>query len=138
MIRRPPRSTLFPYTTLFRSDVGRPVGIGGISRQPVAQHEIGGLRIDPRWFGQARSRCNRDRREGDAARRGGRKHAGSFDHTEPVGGQVSFEGRADSRLQPGLAQGLPPSRTARKVELTPPLSIMPPARTMYVMRQAVL
>src|SRR3712207_9524766 len=27
MIRRPPRSTLFPYTTLFRSDVlGEPVG----------------------------------------------------------------------------------------------------------------
>src|SRR3712207_867887 len=27
MIRRPPRSTLFPYTTLFRSDsAGRPVG----------------------------------------------------------------------------------------------------------------
>src|SRR3712207_7063978 len=26
MIRRPPRSTLFPYTTLFRSDV---VGLGG-------------------------------------------------------------------------------------------------------------
>src|SRR3989449_4747577 len=24
MIRRPPRSTLFPYTTLFRSIVGRP------------------------------------------------------------------------------------------------------------------
>src|ERR1035437_181367 len=24
MIRRPPRSTLFPYTTLFRSDVDRP------------------------------------------------------------------------------------------------------------------
>src|SRR3989454_12484684 len=23
MIRRPPRSTLFPYTTLFRSDIGR-------------------------------------------------------------------------------------------------------------------
>src|SRR2546426_6276081 len=28
MIRRPPRSTLFPYTTLFRSDFGkRPPGI---------------------------------------------------------------------------------------------------------------
>src|SRR3712207_7349202 len=30
MIRRPPRSTLFPYTTLFRSrlqDVGAPVGV---------------------------------------------------------------------------------------------------------------
>src|SRR2546430_11539782 len=25
MIRRPPRSTLFPYTTLFRSDNGRPM-----------------------------------------------------------------------------------------------------------------
>src|SRR3712207_7239402 len=25
MIRRPPRSTLFPYTTLFRSGVGNPV-----------------------------------------------------------------------------------------------------------------
>src|SRR3712207_7791511 len=25
MIRRPPRSTLFPYTTLFRSAVGRPL-----------------------------------------------------------------------------------------------------------------
>src|SRR2546422_317219 len=24
MIRRPPRSTLFPYTTLFRSDFGQP------------------------------------------------------------------------------------------------------------------
>src|SRR2546422_4897682 len=26
MIRRPPRSTLFPYTTLFRSDVGQREG----------------------------------------------------------------------------------------------------------------
>src|SRR3712207_8874596 len=26
MIRRPPRSTLFPYTTLFRSDRGRAAG----------------------------------------------------------------------------------------------------------------
>src|SRR5258708_37228176 len=31
MIRRPPRSTLFPYTTLFRSDpCGRPVGGRGV------------------------------------------------------------------------------------------------------------
>src|SRR3712207_7623319 len=29
MIRRPPRSTLFPYTTLFRSTTLRPVGIAG-------------------------------------------------------------------------------------------------------------
>src|SRR3712207_7315290 len=31
MIRRPPRSTLFPYTTLFRSDVGAGArSVGGV------------------------------------------------------------------------------------------------------------
>src|SRR3712207_7595322 len=34
MIRRPPRSTLFPYTTLFRS-----VGLDFFSLHIVAQHE---------------------------------------------------------------------------------------------------
>src|SRR2546430_6892307 len=32
MIRRPPRSTLFPYTTLFRSRPGRPGEVRRISR----------------------------------------------------------------------------------------------------------
>src|SRR3712207_7630642 len=32
MIRRPPRSTLFPYTTLFRSTGSRPVGRGRTPR----------------------------------------------------------------------------------------------------------
>src|SRR3712207_8739917 len=35
MIRRPPRSTLFPYTTLFRSGADRPV------RRPVPQPRAG-------------------------------------------------------------------------------------------------
>src|SRR3712207_6942119 len=35
MIRRPPRSTLFPYTTLFRSD--HPLG-GGIAGQFIGDH----------------------------------------------------------------------------------------------------
>src|SRR2546422_7751937 len=30
MIRRPPRSTLFPYTTLFRSNGRNPVGLAGL------------------------------------------------------------------------------------------------------------
>src|SRR5256885_10366547 len=37
MIRRPPRSTLFPYTTLFRSRVGRRTGSaisGGVDADP--------------------------------------------------------------------------------------------------------
>src|SRR3712207_9009085 len=40
MIRRPPRSTLFPYTTLFRSaQERRPVGhLGGAVRKDAARH----------------------------------------------------------------------------------------------------
>src|SRR5256886_12246404 len=44
MIRRPPRSTLFPYTTLFRShrclrrDPSRPVGLGDGAGVPPEYH----------------------------------------------------------------------------------------------------
>src|SRR3712207_7863306 len=51
MIRRPPRSTLFPYTTLFRS--GRRVDLGERERQQGGDH------------GQARGE---DRRAGGAQR----------------------------------------------------------------------
>src|SRR3712207_7763120 len=34
MIRRPPRSTLFPYTTLFRSEAGRRLG-GRVEREQL-------------------------------------------------------------------------------------------------------
>src|SRR3712207_8578128 len=37
MIRRPPRSTLFPYTTLFRSDVGLVPGVDHGRVHGVAQ-----------------------------------------------------------------------------------------------------
>src|SRR3712207_9398426 len=33
MIRRPPRSTLFPYTTLFRSVVGKPIKFIGVGEK---------------------------------------------------------------------------------------------------------
>src|SRR5690348_17644607 len=37
MIRRPPRSTLFPYTTLFRSnDADRPVPVAPVGQSPPA------------------------------------------------------------------------------------------------------
>src|SRR3990167_10595568 len=38
MIRRPPRSTLFPYTTLFRSDRHVHRAVGGLER-PEASHQ---------------------------------------------------------------------------------------------------
>src|SRR3989442_9784119 len=40
MIRRPPRSTLFPYTTLFRSEVGDSLGIQ--SRELIRRPQRGG------------------------------------------------------------------------------------------------
>src|SRR5205814_3667615 len=39
MIRRPPRSTLFPYTTLFRSRAGPPPASGGERRANSARSE---------------------------------------------------------------------------------------------------
>src|SRR2546422_1967697 len=36
MIRRPPRSTLFPYTTLFRSDLDGPARAAGELQLPLA------------------------------------------------------------------------------------------------------
>src|SRR2546430_4033338 len=41
MIRRPPRSTLFPYTTLFRSRIGERLAI--LDRQPVDDRAHGEL-----------------------------------------------------------------------------------------------
>src|SRR3712207_8774914 len=41
MIRRPPRSTLFPYTTLFRSEAGTAVARRLIEEAGVDPQEIG-------------------------------------------------------------------------------------------------
>src|SRR2546430_8842982 len=51
MIRRPPRSTLFPYTTLFRSggaivntsSVAGHVGMGQVSIYTASKHAVEGL-----------------------------------------------------------------------------------------------
>src|SRR2546427_2252948 len=71
MIRRPPRSTLFPYTTLFRSLVGRGLGNEGllhngvrVSRQPESRRRhvddpAGGDDVDP---GAAPGARGRDRK----------------------------------------------------------------------------
>src|SRR3712207_6891291 len=44
MIRRPPRSTLFPYTTLFRSE-DRPLVHGQFEVQPAGD-DLGGVGVD--------------------------------------------------------------------------------------------
>src|SRR5258708_30163718 len=51
MIRRPPRSTLFPYTTLFRSDVRLAhlvVGLDGLPGGGVDGRDAHGLLLPPR------------------------------------------------------------------------------------------
>src|SRR3712207_7175433 len=68
MIRRPPRSTLFPYTTLFRSDVGH-LGGGGafdheVGQEPERLRLVGGLyrpphRVPPVTTGGKRSLVDR-------------------------------------------------------------------------------
>src|SRR3712207_8842043 len=68
MIRRPPRSTLFPYTTLFRSEAGRDQVVlgrrvqrrrGVLSGGAVGADRVA-VRGDDRRAG--RGRCERDSR----------------------------------------------------------------------------
>src|SRR2546422_7805995 len=80
MIRRPPRSTLFPYTTLFRSDVHRLARGAGACRRgvrnvtsEVVQREYEDLRRRfPRF-------CGCDTCRGDVLNRGG-----SEEHTSEL------------------------------------------------------
>src|SRR2546421_7343904 len=54
MIRRPPRSTLFPYTTLFRSRFGTLISnIAGEQVEPGVRIKVAGTEIGPlaRTFG---------------------------------------------------------------------------------------
>src|SRR3712207_7380044 len=53
MIRRPPRSTLFPYTTLFRSGAGDGLWARGLVLDGAAEHPAG--RLDDDRLGQAES-----------------------------------------------------------------------------------
>src|SRR3712207_7590669 len=45
MIRRPPRSTLFPYTTLFRSDAGDHVLALGVREELAVEPALPGCRV---------------------------------------------------------------------------------------------
>src|SRR3712207_8188989 len=60
MIRRPPRSTLFPYTTLFRSHAPHPEDVTTPPGAPLFPRMRGFA-----WLGPLRLRCRR-RRRGEA------------------------------------------------------------------------
>src|SRR3712207_9430623 len=83
MIRRPPRSTLFPYTTLFRSDLERRARLALALRGEV---ELG-LRV-------AHRRGHREDVAGPGVDRDERRAR------EVAGGQRLVDGRARDLLQP--------------------------------------
>src|SRR2546426_12545588 len=96
MIRRPPRSTLFPYTTLFRSDGIEGGEDGSVSRDEL--HEATGIHA-----GAARSRGpavqglavpTHDRRIDDA---GGDRHAVAGDLPARFGPVVAQRARAGGK-----------------------------------------
>src|SRR2546422_1164237 len=63
MIRRPPRSTLFPYTTLFRSKARAAVHEGEAFQGVLSRREYGRMGGDPLAFYQSLRRLNpRDRK----------------------------------------------------------------------------
>src|SRR5687768_17882536 len=66
MIRRPPRSTLFPYTTLFRSDLVVHVGVegGGVLEEIGATGSLPDPRSAPahRRLGEGQSRDRKSTR----------------------------------------------------------------------------
>src|SRR3712207_8480684 len=76
MIRRPPRSTLFPYTTLFRSTPARHHGPADL-----VVHAGVAAAARRRRFGFAHARGGPAR---DAAREGGRNYARSEEHTSEL------------------------------------------------------
>src|SRR3712207_9155188 len=92
MIRRPPRSTLFPYTTLFRSEVRAPVaevlvpaglrGVGHPAPDGVErQHVLGGEREELLDLVGLELEALRPPVGGDQARAAGRR---SEEHTSEL------------------------------------------------------
>src|SRR5260370_7334078 len=63
MIRRPPRSTLFPYTTLFRSSGARICATGSISRRPIWRRRRRETQLSCPGSDAARSDASQNRSE---------------------------------------------------------------------------
>src|SRR3712207_6888809 len=70
MIRRPPRSTLFPYTTLFRSHEKGPAGVAAeVRREEAREREVGRLQGVPLAREHRLELREHERRDGDGLRR---------------------------------------------------------------------
>src|SRR3989442_3316241 len=84
MIRRPPRSTLFPYTTLFRSKINRAAENGFGPAPPVGVEGVDALRValgGPLRHGRA---VEKARADGRVVRRHGGGGRRSEEHTSEL------------------------------------------------------
>src|SRR6266516_7904833 len=93
MIRRPPRSTLFPYTTLFRSapEVGARLVHGGRALQRLAGWPQALRAAGPEPRAQGGESCRQDRDENEAAVRNGVQPAREPPTRARLGGQRVLE-----------------------------------------------
>src|SRR2546430_4662916 len=110
MIRRPPRSTLFPYTTLFRSLVGcagSDLGLDGLGGAVLHQpEERPRQRITPGALDEGEGAGELERARGRVGRRLPLGRVPALD--EGVGGGEALE----EALGPDLAAGRPLRRVA--------------------------
>src|SRR5256886_5930319 len=114
MIRRPPRSTLFPYTTLFRSREGR----GGDGRVQEA---------------------GRPRRRRRAARQGARGPGDAWSGDDPGDGRPApAQGAVRARAERGARRPSRRSVTAAAMALTLPLATATPGGGFPVYGDAVI
>src|SRR5260370_17803885 len=111
MIRRPPRSTLFPYTTLFRSWSQHPVAVpDGSSFITGIQKTNPWWSVEGRWFTGGASECLLGKRF--AMRTG-----------EPIGGTVSVHVGSQSLNLPVTRELAP--RGAHEGAITAPPALLP-------------
>src|SRR5687767_15234845 len=81
MIRPPPRSTLFPYTTLFRSDLD---ALRLVVRRQLARSWSGGFELAPTKTHKSRRTLSLPVRAVDALRRQRAQQARSEEHTSEL------------------------------------------------------
>src|SRR3712207_6918134 len=91
MIRRPPRSTLFPYTTLFRSQAGEQEGVDVDDPQQLRRRgtQVGGQGGDGETEhrhvdADEQDRQRQDRQGGPATERGHGSSSRSEEHTSEL------------------------------------------------------
>src|SRR5256886_9878256 len=114
MIRRPPRSTLFPYTTLFRSGLWQRRSLLHFAREPrmlarridpcgavlaefLQRFARDGIDVSPRRRGWRDTRRRRDEREYDAEERAALRGIGDCDRPPVQRDKFLGDGQAQAR-----------------------------------------